>query len=116
MGQFMTGLVLIAIGGAFILQTQGLLDFKESWDYWRYWPLLLIGMGVAHAFDRTASVFLVVMEILQGALFLAITFHWRGLNWSHFAPLPLMILGVAWIADALVRRVPDTDFPGGDHS
>lgn len=117
-GQIVTGLVLIMVGGAFALDRLGLIEVAHTWSYWRYWPLIIIAMGVAHAFDRSASVFLVVTEILQGFLFLAVTFHWKGLNWSHFAPLLFMTLGIAWIADALVRRTPatGTDSLEGDRS
>ena len=118
MGQLVTGVMLIVLGGAFILDYMGIVEIRQVGNFWRYWPLLIIALGVAHIFDRNASVFLVVTEILQGCLFLAITFHWKGLNWSHFAPLLLMTLGVAWIADALVRRSPaiETDTFEGDRS
>lgn len=117
-GQLITGLMLIVLGGAFIIDYMGIIEIRHVGNLWRYWPLLIIALGVAHAFDRSASVFLIVTEIFQGFLFLAITFHWKGLNWSHFAPLLLMTLGVAWIADALVRRTPagETDTLEGDRS
>jgi phage shock protein PspC (stress-responsive transcriptional regulator)/uncharacterized membrane protein YhaH (DUF805 family) len=40
------GIMLIFFGVAFLLRTLGLLNF--SWhDIWRYWPILLIFLGVA---------------------------------------------------------------------
>lgn len=108
--QLVTGLALIVLGGTFIFHHFGLIRIDASWAHlWRYWPLLLVALGVAHIFDRGTSTFQTTSEILQGFLFLAITFNWRGLNWTHFAPLFLMTLGVAWIVDALLRKTPEAD-------
>lgn len=98
------GLVLLAVGGVFLLAQQGILVLGPSWTWWTWWPLALVAFGIGHLFDRSASLFLATAEILQGILFLAITRHWWGLTWSQLAPLLFMTLGVAWIVDALFRR------------
>ena len=43
------GIALIVIGGAFLLHN---LDLIELHDVWRFWPLLLIAIGVRLLLDR----------------------------------------------------------------
>ncbi len=48
------GIVFIFIGTVFLLENYGIIDF--SWSYvWRFWPLILIVMGINIIFSRSNS-------------------------------------------------------------
>jgi hypothetical protein len=48
-GSFAFGLILILLGGVFLLDQ---FYFIDAWDYlWRFWPLILIIIGAAKIID-----------------------------------------------------------------
>lgn len=48
------GIIFVFIGGIFLLENFGVIDF--SWSYiWRFWPILLIVTGINIVFSRSHS-------------------------------------------------------------
>jgi hypothetical protein len=48
------GIIFIFIGSVFLLENYGLIDF--SWSYiWKFWPIILIVMGINIIFSRSDS-------------------------------------------------------------
>lgn len=86
--KFVVGLFL-AIAG--VLMTLGNLDLVDSWLYLRYWPALLIVIGLFKIADPIARPFGVV-AVLFGSLLLAVT---TGLlRFSLFDLWPLLLIGI----------------------
>ena len=65
----LAGAIVIAIGTLLLLENLGLLFIG---DIWRFWPVILIGVGVARIFESrssSANVFGATV-VLIGSLFL----------------------------------------------
>lgn len=91
-GRLVVGLMLIVIGGALLLEQQGMLRVGA---FWSYWPFLLIGMGVvgittSRGDDRWGGYWLFV----AGLYCAASTWHWFGLHWGNSWPLMVIAVGV----------------------
>jgi len=136
------GLVLLAIGAVFLLDNLNVLYLRE---WVRYWPVILIAVGLAKLVDssfaggRVAGVVLLIV----GGLFLAHNLGFLMINMHDFWPLILIGIGLlllwqrtqpgpmpgrdpnAWTASTLnewaifggsKRRVTAPDFQGGQIS
>lgn len=138
-GGIVTGVFLILIGVAFLLDHLGIIAIG---NLWRFWPLLVVFAGVVNltSHDRRGwGIFLIIAGALQQLNELGIT----HIGWSQFWPIMLIALGlfVMWgsfqwsskpVASAskggdprttlneavvfggLERRMTSPDFQGGD--
>jgi predicted membrane protein len=138
-GGIITGVFLILIGLAFLLDHLGIISVGSLW---RFWPLLVVFAGVINftSRDRRAwGIFLIIAGALQQLNELGIT----HIGWSQFWPMLLIALGlfVMWgsfhwssksvaspskggdprttlneavVFGGLERRMTTPDFQGGD--
>ena len=138
-GGIITGVFLILIGLAFLLDHLGIIAVG---NLWRFWPLLVVFAGVINftSRDRRAwGIFLIIAGALQQLNELGIT----HIGWAQFWPMLLIALGlfVMWgsfqwgskpvaspskggdprttlneavVFGGLERRMTSPDFQGGD--
>jgi hypothetical protein len=91
-------LVLIAVGALFFLSNLHIIYFQ---DIWRFWPVVLIAVGLAKLVDSAdgGSVACGVILLAVGGLFLAGNFGYLYLTWRTFWPLILIGLGLLMLFD-----------------
>ncbi len=101
-GQLIGGLVLIALGGLFLLDRFDMFDF--GWMVSRFWPSALIFIGVMQILNgRYRSLTGPMVLIAIGAIFQADRlrlFDWR---FSRMWPVILIVIGVAMLSDRMRR-------------
>jgi len=112
-GRIVAGAVLIVLGGLFLLDNMGFVDAR---DVFRYWPLILIGVGLAKVLQARFAAQRVGGFIMMavGGLFLLRAFH---LYWFHMRdlwPAFLLVIGAGLVWQALARRreLPTGAAPG----
>jgi len=91
-------LVLIAVGALFFLSNLHIIYFQ---DIWRFWPLILIAVGLAKLVDAAdgGNITAGVILLAVGGLFLAGNFGFLYLSWNTFWPLILIGLGLLMLFD-----------------
>ena len=88
--RLLPGLILVAIGTVVLLDHLGILSIDHVW---KFWPVLLIVVGVTRFFEshnRVAGVLLMVV----GTLFLLGTLGYVRLSAADFWPIVLIAIGV----------------------
>ena len=114
-GVFLGGVLMLV--GAFLLADK--LALADTADAWRWWPALLIVLGVAKLLDpgSVGRRFGALIWILAGALLLALNLHIVPARIKDFWPLLLVLLG-GWIAlrgfGAWGPRAPAVDPQAGE--
>ena len=100
MGKLAVGLGLLVIG---ILGFTDAIDIWEPGELWRYWPLILIFIGVAHEVDalqrRRGSGGYVLIAI--GTWLLIGNNDYFGLDHGSALPVAIAIVGLGLITHAL---------------
>jgi hypothetical protein len=97
--QALWGVLLMTIGGAFLLDRLGVVDIPSLS---KLWPAVLLILGASKLFEgRPGSG---VTLALMGLAFFAAEFHWMGLTWSTFWPLLLLAVGVGIVIRAFSRE------------
>ena len=120
-GRWIPALILIAIGGVFLLNNLHIVRFRELLQYW---PVLLIAVGLFRIVDSTFTNDRLVgaVLVLIGAFLLAGTLGLFYLSWGALWPLILIGAGLLMLFqrlsfDALVsvggRVTCDTAGSGG---
>ncbi len=110
-GRLVLGLFLMLLGALLLADQLGLLQVGRVWNYW---PLLLIGLGVAkivrpdEAEGRWGGVWLLMVGLYCGAS----AWHWYGLGWHNSWPLMVIAAGTMVVARAIAG--PRTARPKGD--
>ena len=102
-GKAITGLVLVLLGVAFILDNLGLIDAGRIWDYW---PLFLVIAGVGrltHPRRRGPDQLWGLFLIALGAVFLARNLGFFWISFHRIWPVGLVFLGVVMIWQAVAR-------------
>jgi len=105
-------LVIIVVGVLLFLDNIGLFRFR---DVWQFWPVVLVGLGVAKLFDcrGIGGQVWAAMWILVGGLFLLNNFGIWHVSWNIIWPLALVAFGVLMLVNALERhRVPEGPIAG----
>jgi len=94
-GGLVAGIVIVAVGVILLLDQEGVV---HAWDVWRFWPVVLIGFGLARmvrsgdAPDKLWG----IIEIGFGVIFLLGALGYRHFSFSH--TWPLLIVGVGlWL-------------------
>ncbi len=105
-GAWVAGVVLIALGGLFMLQNMGMVAVHNAWA-------LLILIPAAGSFATAFGAYRVnggrlnAMargSIISGLIFVAITaFFLYDLNWATWWPVLLILAGVGALANAMFR-------------
>lgn len=106
-GPLIAGLVLLFLGVASLFERWAWFGWG---DLWRFWPLVLIGLGVAvmttarerEGRERRSGVFLVLL----GVWMLINSLELFGLHWGTSWPLIFVVIGVTKMIEAgrLVAR------------
>jgi hypothetical protein len=108
-------LIVIGIGVLFLLNN---LNIFFLHDIWRYWPGILIAVGLAKMVDSPVSSGRVTGGILMGigGLFLADNLGYLNLTWGSAWPLILIGAGVLMLWSRLAPpRAGIPNIPSGAH-
>lgn len=102
-GKFTTGLVLLAIG---VLGFCDTLDIYDTRNLWRYWPLILIAIGLSNEIDalraRKSDGSFILLGV--GVWMLFGTQHLFGLSVGNAMPVGIIVVGAGVLLHALVDR------------
>lgn len=100
---FLWGVVLVLMGVFFLLVQQDVLPEHLLYDWWRWWPAILIAFGVGKLIRRGSAddVGSGVTMVLMGFWFFANQFEWYGLHWRTSWPLALVAVGLGMVAKAV---------------
>lgn len=114
-GRLFVGLILVAVGAAFMLEAMEVLDASEVIADW--WPSALIGLGFFHAVDRGRPTTASLVLAGAGIALLSVTADLFGDDgWDLVWPVALIVAG-GWLAFGwgrrAVMRVPDVDSVDG---
>jgi hypothetical protein len=110
--QIFWGLLFIAAGTILLLHRLGISDF--SWTMRRFWPVIIIVIGVSKLFHR-GTIWPGLWLMAVGGWLQMVTLHTYGFTYQSSWPLLLVVLGggmiVRTIADSARRRNAEE----GDH-
>ena len=100
-GKLVFGIVLFAVG---VLAFVDSIDLWNPRELWRYWPLILIVLGVAKEADvlRTRRGDGGFILIAVGVWMLAATQHFLGLDYASAFPIGIAVAGLGMILHALL--------------
>ena len=100
-GKLVFGIVLLAVG---VLAFVDAIDLWEPRELWRYWPVILIVLGVSQEIDvlRTRRGDGGFVLIAIGVWMLAATQHFLGLDYASAFPLGIAVAGLGIILHALL--------------
>ena len=98
------GSFLVLAGGALLLENFGVIDIGPIW---RFWPLILIGLGIIRIREATsrAGQGTGVWLLLLGLWFAVTTLHIGGLTFSDTWPAIFIAIGLSMLWKSL------PDFP-----
>lgn len=100
-GRLVFGIVLVAVG---VLAFVDAIDLWDMRELWRYWPVILIVIGLSNEIDtlrtRTGDGGSVLIAI--GVWMLAATQEFLGLSYASAFPLGVAVAGLGVILHALV--------------
>ena len=109
------GLLLIAAGTILLLGRLGFAD--SSWAFHKFWPLIVVIIGISKLFRHRKSVWGGLWMIAIGAWLQAVTLHLYGFTYDSSWPFLLVILGAGMIMRTVVEaaRRRDADDRGERH-
>ena len=90
------GLFLIALGGLFMLER---FDLMSLHSIGRYWPLILIMIGLSQLTERRYGSS--INYVISGFWFLAVQLHWYGLTYRNSWPLLMVGIGAGMVVRSL---------------
>ena len=102
-GRLVAGAILILLGGIYLLDSLGVV---YAGDITRYWPLILIGIGITKLSQsrlpsqRTGGLIFIAI----GAVLLLYTLHVGWFRGRDLLPILLLLIGGALIWQAMGRR------------
>jgi hypothetical protein len=101
--QLMWGLLLIGLGGAFLLDQVGLVEIVEIWHYW---PLILVVIGINKmiGFPTAADFTGGLWTMFIGVWLFANFEHMFGLNFYNSWPYLIIAWGVTLILKPFIRE------------
>ena len=109
-GTAIFGLGILLFGALLTLDN---LEIIEVGDYWQYWPVLLIGLGLSHLFTRGEGRKIAwgLFWITVGSLFLLNNMGYIGFNIWDFWPVALVFVGgnLLWNSMRPRRKKPSGD-------
>ncbi len=93
-GRILLGLVVIALGSLFLLDSAGVLDAGTTIDHW--WPVVIVVLGALQLAQRPTSVVGPLVLIAAGAgLLLFTTDTVEGDVWNYVWPVAVIAVGIA---------------------
>jgi predicted membrane protein len=93
MSRWVPGLLLIAAGTIVLLDHMNVIHIERLW---KYWPLLLVAVGIAKFVNEGKRVGGVLL-ILMGGFLMAEHLGFTTLTWGTIWPLMIILAGVAMI-------------------
>ncbi|HYC62489.1 MAG TPA: DUF5668 domain-containing protein [Thermoanaerobaculia bacterium] len=99
--RLIVGLGILTLGTLWTLDN---LNVLESEDFTRWWPLILIAIGVVQFIGRTTNRVGPVLLMIVGALFLASSLDYIDFDLGDLIPLAIAAWGAKLVWDALARR------------
>lgn len=111
--RLIVGFGILALG---ILWTLDNLDILESEAITRWWPAVLVVIGLVQLLDRRANKGGPIVLIVIGSVLLLRRLHLVALDLGDLIPLAIAALGAKLIWDALARRAPRPDVLGDPDS
>lgn len=112
--QVVWGLLLILVGGAVLLDRLGYMDAESLW---RYWPLLLVVVGINQTIGYPSpkefggGLWLVFIGLWLFAVFE----HLFGLTFRNSWPLFILAWGVKLVLDPFITRRFANNHSGNRH-
>ncbi|MEA2338712.1 MAG: hypothetical protein QOE82_2719 [Thermoanaerobaculia bacterium] len=100
--QIFWGLLLLTAGTILLLSRLGVADF--SWTMRRFWPLIVIIIGMSKLFHRS-TIWAGLWLMAVGAWLQAVTLHLYGFTYRSSWPFLLVILGGGMIARTLAESL-----------
>lgn len=111
-GGFFPGAIILAVGIIFLLDSMGYVHARY---FFQFWPLILIGVGVAKICCRDSRMWGVFLLLF--GLFLQLNYLGIGhFNWSQFWPLLLIAAGVMALWSAMQARNIMANTPSAEGS
>jgi hypothetical protein len=100
-GRLVFGVVLVAIG---VLAFFDAIDLWETRELWRYWPVILIVIGLSNEYDalRTRQGDGGYILLAVGVWMLAGSQEFLGLDYRSAFPLGIAVAGLGMILHALL--------------
>lgn len=110
LGTVVVGVGLLILGALFLMDKMGSLDVR---DFFQYWPLILIGVGLTRLGSRQAAdIGFMIGMVGLGTWFLLYNLDFIDFNpFDMFWPLVLILAGGAIVLSALRNRtepIPQT--------
>lgn len=102
-GRLVGGLVLIVVGLAFTLDNFDLVEWQVA-QFWKFWPVLLIVIGIAklaNREERTSGLWLVGL----GTWFQMVTLRVWGMDWENAWPVLLIMIGGILVTQTILDRM-----------
>ena len=104
------GLVLIALGGLYILDTMEIIDFSIRYLFRTWWPMLIVFWGVNELRKGSYNLTWALLSITAGILLQANNLDYLPFRfWEIFLPASLIIVGISFLLKPK-RKDPDFDF------
>jgi len=99
------GLVIIAIGVLFFLRNMGMMG---DVNLWRYWPVMLIIVGIVHIFSprQYRRFWHGVLWVVIGTILLLKYHGIIPLTWMRMWPLILVLMGLGIVISTLTGHRP----------
>ena len=97
LGRLLLGLVVIAVGALYLLESADVLDAGAVIDDW--WPAVIIAIGLFQVIERSHGMLAPLLLMAGGTLVLLVTTGAvEGDVWSYVWPAALIVMGIVAIA------------------
>jgi predicted membrane protein len=100
--RWIPGAILIVLGTVFLLDHLNVINADVIW---KYWPLLLIALGIAKTVNEGKRVGGILLALL-GVFFMLEHLGYRLFTWNNFWPVLIIAAGVAMIWGRFDVRYP----------
>jgi predicted membrane protein len=105
------GLAILVLGALWTLDNMNIL---ESEDFTRFWPVVLIAIGIVQYVNRRTNRVGPVLLMIVGVLFLASSLDFIDFDLGDLIPLAIAAWGAKLVWDALGRRSSRPGIEDGD--
>lgn len=109
--RLIVGLAILALGALWTLDNLNLL---ESEDFTRWWPVVLIAIGVVQFVNRRTNRIGPVLLMIAGVFLLAMSVGNYDFDLGDLIPLAIALFGAKLVWDALARRSARAGIPNDD--
>lgn len=106
--QLVWGLMLIALGCAFLLERAGYIDFDvDIMHLWRYWPWLAVISGITQLIPPTSPKYVLggLGSLFTAAWWYVSFYHIWGLGFGDTWPAVIIAFGVGLLLRPLLDNI-----------